>query len=198
MDSTTPASSLNGTLHYLQYHLPSYSVVLLVTWSLLTAIISLIGNTVILIGTTKHNAIKLDKVSLVLIKNLAVADICSAVLIVLPSTWSLITRRALFNDNTTFCVVSSYVQLLFPIISSIIVSALTVNKLLVLLKPLKTLERTSLTGHVIGLFAWVCGLVPAAEYLIVGEKTPVFDTRAYRYVHQCDSQVVSTYKVCEP
>ena len=177
---STPPPSPNETLHYLHYNLPSYSTPLLVTWSLLTALVSLTGNTIILIGTIKHSAIKLDKISLALIKHLAVADMCSAVLVVLPSTWSLVTRRALFNDSVMVCAVSSYIQLLFPIISSIIVSAMAANKLLVLLKPLKSLERSSRTGHVISLLAWVCGLVPAVEHLIVGEKTALFDTRSYR------------------
>ena len=191
MDSTPPPP-LNGDLQYLHYHPPVYSIVLLVTWSLLTATISIVGNTIILIGTIKHSAIKLDNVSLILIKNLAVADLCTAVLVVLPSTWSLINRRALFNDSVLVCAVSSYLQLLFPIISSVIVSALTVNKLLVLLRPLKTLERTGLIGHLIGLFSWACGLVPAVEHLVVGEKTPLFDTRSYRYSHFLNSANVNT------
>ena len=180
MDITTPARPLNNTLHYFHYSLPTHSIILLVTWSILTLLVSLAGNTVILIGTIRHNAIKLDKISLILIKNLAVADLFSAVLIVLPSTWSLAKRKALFNDNLIVCSMSSYIQLLFPIISSIIVSALAVNKLMVLLKPLKTLERSGINAHVICLLAWVCGLVPAVEFLIVGGKTPVFDTRSCR------------------
>ena len=169
-------------IHYIHYSLPPYSTPLLILWSVLTAAISLTGNTIVLIGTIRHDAIKLDKVSKLLIKHLAVSDIGNTLLVVLPSVFTLYTRRALFGDNQAVCVILSYVQYVFPTFDSVIVCLLMIFKLLFLLDPTKALTRTDTTGYILVSGAWICSLIPALMYLIVGGITPVFDTRDYRWV----------------
>ena len=181
MSAGTHASDPAQSIPYINYQLPPYSTTALIIWSLLTAIVSLSGNCIILIGTIKHNAIKLDKLSLVLIKNLAVSDILNTLLVVIPGVVTLHTREALFQDNLLVCTLSSYVQFVVPIFNSLVVCALTVNKLMILLDPLKTLSGSDMTGYFLVLGAWICGLVPGIEYLIIGERDIVFDTRICRY-----------------
>ena len=168
-------------LHYINYQLPPHSTPQLIIWSLVTAGISLVGNTVILIGTIKHNAIKLDNISLLLIKQLAVSDICNTLIVVLPGVVTLSTKRALFGDNLAVCQIIAYMQYVFPAFNSLAVCAMTINKLTILLKPTKTLTRSDKTGYILVAGAWLCGLVPALMYLIVGGTTVMFDTRVYRY-----------------
>ena len=179
----TPSPAPEDTIHYIHYQLPTSSIPPLIFWSLLTAVVSLAGNSVILIGTIKHNAIKLDQLSLVLIKNLAVSDIFNTLFTVLPGVVTLYTGRALFEDNIIFCAILSYVQFIFPIFNSLIICALTLNKLLILLKPLRAMssgERDHVIGYSLVGAAWICGGVPGIEYLIIGERTITFDTRICR------------------
>ena len=46
---------------------------------------SLLGNTLVLCGSCKYNAIDLDEVTLVFIQNLAIADLMNVVLLEIPS-----------------------------------------------------------------------------------------------------------------
>ena len=177
--STTPTP--RHPIHYLHYHLPDYSPPLLIIWSLLTAVISLTGNTCILVGTIKHGAIKLDTISLLLIKNLAVSDILNTLLVVLPGVATLSTRSALFSDSLIVCHVLSNLQYVFGVFNSLAVCIMMVNKLIILLNPISTLSRSERTGHCLVTGAWVCGLVPALLYLAVGGTTVMFDTRVYRF-----------------
>ena len=180
ISNATPALLPGQQIQYIHYQLPYYSAPLLITWSLLTAIVSLVGNYFVLVGTIQHNAIRLDKLSLVLIKNLAVSDLFNTVFVVLPGVSTLYTGRAFLQDNLVVCTVHSYILFLVPICNSLIVSALTLNKLLILLNPLKTLSGGEVTGWCVAVGAWLCGLVPGIEYLIIGERTIVFDTRTCR------------------
>ena len=52
---------------------------LLVLWTGATSLTNLLGNTLVLIATIKYHAIRLDKVSVVLIKNLAAADLLHSI-----------------------------------------------------------------------------------------------------------------------
>lgn len=176
----TPALPPGQQIHYVHYKLPHYSVPLLITWSLLTAVVCLVGNYFVLAGTIQHNAIRLDKLSLVLIKNLAASDIFNTVFVVLPGIGTLYTGRALFQDNLVVCTLHSYILFLVPVCNSLMVCALTLNKLLILLNPLKTLSGGEKTGWSVAVGAWLSGLVPAVLYLIIGERTIVFDTRTCR------------------
>ena len=45
------------------------------TWGCLAFVVSIVGNTVVLVASVRHKAIKLDRISIVLLENLAVADI---------------------------------------------------------------------------------------------------------------------------
>ena len=168
------------SLHYTHYQLPPHSTPLLILWSVLTAGISLLGNTILLVGTIKHNAIKLDNISLLLIKHLAISDICNTLLVVLPGIGTLCTRQALFGDNLTVCQILGYVQYVFPAFNSLVVCAMTINKLVILLKPTQTLTRSDRMGYWVVLAAWISGLLPTLLYFIVGGTTVMFDTRVCR------------------
>ena len=57
----------------------------LITWSVIATILSLLGNTLVLIASRKYNALKLDKYSIRLIDNLAAADIGYTITGIVPT-----------------------------------------------------------------------------------------------------------------
>ena len=177
--TATPAPDPNS-IHYTNYKLPSYSPSLLILWSVITASTSVVGNSVVLVGALRHNAIRCDRLSLVLIKNLAVSDIVNTFIVVIPGIATLYTGKALFNDNKLFCTISGFAQFIVPIFNCLIICALSVNKMLILLNPWRTFSGWEWTGHVLVVGAWITGFTPAIEYLIIGNRITVFDTRICR------------------
>ena len=58
-------------------------------WCILTLVICILGNILIIVSTLKYTAIKLDKITVVLIQNIAVADLGCAVFRIIPKLSSL-------------------------------------------------------------------------------------------------------------
>ena len=57
---------------------------ILICYNVLVIILALLGNGVVLFGSLKHNAIKMDKVCLILIQNIAFTDIVIGLVAYLP------------------------------------------------------------------------------------------------------------------
>ena len=74
-----------------------------IAWGQICFILGTVGNIFVLYGTICHNAIKMDGTSIWIIKNLAVADICNCVLVLLPNlltqTWELRKRKSKFSQR---------------------------------------------------------------------------------------------------
>ena len=56
-------------------HLISQQHITILTWLFFTAFLSTVGNIIVLVSSIKYNAIHLDRVSIILIRNLALADL---------------------------------------------------------------------------------------------------------------------------
>ena len=70
-----------------------------IVWKTISFILGLSGNVFVLYATIVHKAIKLDKMSVWIVKNLAVADICNCVLLLLPT---LLTQYGKLNGMVLF------------------------------------------------------------------------------------------------
>ena len=133
----------------------------LATWCILTMLLSILGNTVVLIASLKDKAVKFDKVSVILIENIAAADLGDAIFIVLPTTIAILSDQAevakFFRENKfgqVVCFAVAHLQYIFPLASSIMICALNVSKVLCLVFPLQSHTRSSTTGCLIALAAW--------------------------------------------
>ena len=129
----------------------TYGRYLLIGWCALTLLISLPGNTLILVASIKYNAIRLDKVAIILIENIAVADMGVALFTILPRMASAIAAGWEYA-----CDVSAPVTLLFSGASILMMSALNLSKLTCLLFPLRARMRTHTQGRIIAASLWVC------------------------------------------
>ena len=66
----------------------------LVAWSIFTLTFSLAGNITVLIATMKYKAIKFDQVSVLLIENIAAADLGDTIFVILPTTWAILADQS--------------------------------------------------------------------------------------------------------
>ena len=124
----------------------------MIVWSILVTLLSLSGNSTVLISSIKYNAIKLDKISVVLIRNIAVADLGSTLFVVIPTIGSVAADRWIYG--TTLCFLLSYMVWVFSIANNLLIATLNCSKLLCLLFPFRARVRTQSAGRKISLVIW--------------------------------------------
>jgi hypothetical protein len=156
---------------------PNYTKNLLATWSVLSIILSVVGNTTVLIATIGHNAIKFDKVSVVLIENIAMADMGEALLVIVPTTWALLNKGGtvdhFFMENgfgKVLCYVVAHLQFLFPFASAFMLCALNISKLMCLMYPLRSHVRSRLTAYCLAGVAWTLYAIRLIAVKLAHEK----------------------------
>ena len=134
------------------YHLPHSWRYFLITWSVFVALLSLSGNSLVLVSSVRFNAIKVDKISVVLIRNIAVADLGSTVLVIIPTIGSLVADRWIFG--TGMCYLTSYMVWVFSISNNLLIAGLNCSKLFCLIFPLRARLRTHSAGCKIAIALW--------------------------------------------
>ena len=150
---------------------------LLISWCSFALLGCLIGNTIILLATVYCKTIRLDKTSLVLIKNIAVSDITMGIVAVHPTLASLIYGT--WPYGTILCYVFHYLQ--FPVYQSavLLICGLHLNKLHTVIYPLRSVYRTKRAGHMISAIVWMlCTVVPATK-IIVDYRAVVYSRKTY-------------------
>ena len=128
-------------------------------WVQLSLILSLVGNTLVLYGTS-HRAIRLDKLSVWIIQNLAAADIMNSMLLMIPV---LIT---LYNDGNwvlghTFCLVMFVYKYTGCVANMVLMNCLSINKLLRCLYPLRRMTVSTTQRYVVTIVTGISsGILP--------------------------------------
>ena len=101
------SSKQNGpdTLWYPGYDKPSLQIIwrFQIAWGQVSFVLSILGNVFVLYATIAQKAIKLDNMSIWIIKILAVADICNCLLVLAPI---LLTQYGKLNQTLIFGEVS--------------------------------------------------------------------------------------------
>ena len=114
-----------------------------IAWGQISFLLGVLGNIFTLYATTAHNAIKLDKMSIWIIKNLAVADICNCFLVILPILlyqYGKISQLQMYGER--FNDILACYRYIFFIANFILANNLSLNKLLRCLCPLRNLVPT--------------------------------------------------------
>ena len=165
----------NQTLFGLKTDVERYS---LITWSSISLIVNLVGNSIVLLATIKYKAIKLDKVSVVLIQNIAVSDILMGLNTIFPILTSLITDKWIFGD--ILCYVQHYMKVPIFLSAELLICAMHLNKLTCLTFPLKSIYKKRTTGCILAVSMWVLACVIPSVQLYVDKESITFDYRLYR------------------
>ena len=131
-------------------HLISEHIIIL-TWFFFTGFLSTAGNAIVLVSSIKYNAIHLDRVSIILIRNLAIADLGFGL-----SRFSTAMKEAMQWNvfGHRICGIIRIVALFFLYASSCFLASLNLNKLNVLLFPLRSNIRRFKRGYIISCAVW--------------------------------------------
>ena len=133
-------------------------VVPLATYCLLMGIMGLIGNGLVFYSSIRYNAIKLDRISIVLVRNLAVADIISTIVVVIPITITYFAGRYIMGD--IYCFISAHLPFISGGANSLIVLAITTYRLRVIVFPFHVVSRRSV--HLAIILIWIFSMAGPA------------------------------------
>ena len=149
----------------------------LVGWTSIVLFSCILGNTVILLATTRYKAIRLDKTSVVLIKSIAICDLAMGIFSVHTSLASLLYGG--WPYGTVSCYVSHYLKVPTFICTVLLICGLHLSKLYNLLYPFKALGRTSKQGKMISAVILVLSTCPSILQLAVDWRDVDFDYRSF-------------------
>ena len=158
---------------------------LLTSWCILLGTFSILGNTLVLVAANKYRALKLDKISVTLIKHISFADLCYALLVILVVGWSLIVNE--WPLNQILCEMNVYLQYCVALVDINLIWVLSVAKLTCIMSPLRAQARSENAGHVLAALVWVFSNIYPLQCAAM--RRPVhFDYRSYRcaYIHTTD------------
>ena len=158
----------------------------LATYCFVAATFATVGNIVVLTASIKYKAIKLDKVSIVLVRNIAIADLAYSIFVMLQVGLSLVWNSWPYgNGHDSLCHLSTYLQHALAFTDINLICALNIAKLTCIIFPLYARLRTFKTGAIISGIVWVIANI----YPLQAVKRGVyFDYRSYRcaYTHTFD------------
>ena len=179
------------------YNIPDYGRYCLIAWCLICGVLSLLGNLTLLSSTLVSNTLKLDKISIVLIQNLAICGLGYTVVIILPTIGSTVAQRWVYGEG--WCVITTYSLYLLGFMSTYLIASLNVSKLTVMLFPLRARIRSKRCGVVIATTLWVVNVVMLVVRVVVIKREITFSpivftcTFDYRFVPPNLYEISATY-----
>ena len=125
----------------------------------ISLILGISGNLFVLYASILHNVIKLDKMSIWIIKNLSVADIGNCLFVLAPNLVTMYSeRRWIFGRQ--FCYVNASYRFSFFVANLILVNLLSFNKLIRCIYPLRNLHPSTRQRILLTVFVLLTGTVP--------------------------------------
>ena len=134
------------------------------TWCHTSLLLSLLGNSYVLYSTILYKAIKLDKLSVWIIQNLAVSDLISSVIVLIPVIISLYADSNWVLGGT-FCKISFGYKYVGIVANMALINILSFNKLARCLFPLKTLHCSRIQKRVVTVTTVILSLLIPAYHL---------------------------------
>ena len=158
---------------------------LFISWCFLLGVFSIAGNSLVLVASIKYQALRLDKISVILIKNISFADVCYAVAVILVVGWSVIENNWPFNH--LLCEMNVYLQYWVALVDINMIWVLNVTKIICIMYPMQSRTRSKSTGYILAATMWVLSSIYPTQCAAM--RRPVdFDYRSYRcaYLHTLD------------
>ena len=159
---------------------------MLILWSVISSILSLVGNTTVLITSRKYRALKLDKYSIRLIDNLAAADIGYTLTDIVPTIGALAADGWIYG--TQLCVVDRFLTNVFYNITPLIVALLCVSKLTCLISPLRAHTRATRPVILMVLLVWFLVITACLVSTVLYRSNIYYDNLSFQcwvdYTHR--------------
>ena len=154
----------------------------LISWSSLSLLGSVFGNSLILLAKIRYKAIRLDKVSVELIKNIAVSDLMMGLFAVHPSLVALVYNA--WPYGTLLCKITYYIAGPISYVAAVLqVCALHLNKIYTLAFPLRAVGRSRKLGYKICAVVWLLTALNPISLIAVDSSDVQFEYRAYRCMY---------------
>ena len=147
------------------------------TWLMTVFLASLIGDTTILIASIKYQAFKLHPVIVTFIQHIAVCDLIMSLVVVMTQSVSLIAGKWAFG--TVVCYVRPYLSFYCTVLSLLLVSAMTVIKLIIVKNPQKSKCWSGKQAHTLCAVLWTLSLYAPATFLLIDNGDVHYDNRMY-------------------
>ena len=178
------------------YEIKDYSErSILVLWSTIVFLSSLIGDSIILISICKYNALQQHKVVLAVMQHMAICDLLQTVFRVFPNTLALVNNGWVMGK--LLCHVEEFIGVVGNIATFLLTCTLTTIKLLVVKFPLRTGTWSFRLGNKICAVVWVLSLCWYAPSLMVvmifARDTLHFSYRDYQCNYDYNSPNLSVW-----
>ena len=174
MTNTTSGPSTPGLQEYFLHlsvsewlEISTPARMMLIIFTALIVMCGVCGNGLVLFLMMKYNALKMDKISVVLLKNLAAADIAASFAFSLKLL-TLISDRWILGKS--MCIFIGYIDSLPAIAAILLTTSITCHRLRVLNKPLRAALTRIRTGHIMAAAIWATSL---AYMVLVIVRLPI-------------------------
>ena len=138
---------------------------------------SVIGDTLILIGSLRYNAIQLHKVLVTFIQHIAVVDLLLVVFTIVPVAVSLAANGWVLGD--ILCNLSHFANVCLSTVLVLLISALAVSKTLIVKFPFRAISFSSKTAQLAACGIWLFSLVLATVTFSTGDVGAYFNYLHY-------------------
>ena len=148
---------------------------------------SVLGDTLILVGSVWYNAIRLHKVMVCFIQYIAVADLAMSLFRALPGSVSLVTNGWILGKF--LCYIDYVVTCSAGVTFYLLISALSLTKLLILKYPLRAVTFSTKPAHLTALIFLICSMFPPVMIIVVDKQGVNFSYRDYNCDYTSTSHV---------
>ena len=132
---------------------------------ILVIILDLAGNSFVLYATISHNAIKLDRMCIWIIQNLAVVDIANGIFVIIPAAVTFLNNGH-WTLGTFFCRLHFIYKYSFLVGNVFLINFLSLNKIIRCVFPLRALNSSPRQRK----FVTVLSIIP----MLVGPARKIF------------------------
>ncbi|XP_063693666.1 octopamine receptor beta-1R-like [Bolinopsis microptera] len=147
------------------------------SWLVFVLISSLIGDAVILIASLKYKAIKLNRIIVLFIEQIAACDMFLSLLYLVFTLVPLISNRWVYGG--TLCTLRVYLAYSVTTASLLLICAMVTCKLLLVRGTVRTRNLTVSQVHIVCAVIWGLALYLPITFLILGKDDVWFDYRIY-------------------
>ena len=143
----------------------------LIGYLLSVLISSIVGDTIILIASTRYNALKLNKFILAIIHHISICDLITDISNLLPILTALWTKGWVLGEFLTR--VSAFLAGWSYLLSNILVVILTCSKFFLVKFPQKTRNWSNKKAHIVCIVSWLAFLPLFLPMIIPGLNTKI-------------------------
>ena len=134
-------------------------------WLTASFLLGLSGNLFVLYGTIRHKALKMDKMSVWIIQNVSVADICNCVFVLFPTLITQFCGRWVFGES--LCYLSYTYRYSFFVANIFLLTILSFNKLMRCMFPLRNISPSRKQRYMVTMATITVSAIPTCWLLFL-------------------------------